>query len=98
MTDKLGGDASSETNVVVDHLLVENGSVTLTADIGKDEKTLAAEFSKIEIKGIGRDGNNTMEQVMQQILEPILKKAAREAAKEGLLDVAKDKLQDLIDG
>lgn len=98
LTEKLGGDTSSEINLVVDRLLVESGSVTLTADIGKEEKTLAAEFSAIEIEGIGRDGNNTMEQTMRQILEPILKKAAREAVKEGLLDVAKDKLKDLIDG
>lgn len=98
LTDKLGGDTSSEVNLVVDRLLVENGSVTLTADIGKEEKTLVAEFSQIEIEGIGRDGNNTMEQAMQQMLEPILQKAVQQAIKEGLLDAAKEKLKDLING
>lgn len=98
LTDKLGNGTSSQTNLVVDHLLVENGRVTLTADIGKEDKTLEAEFSKIEVDGIGRRGNNTMEQAMQQILEPILQKAVEEAIREGLMDVAKEKLKDLIDG
>lgn len=98
LTGKLGGDSSSEVNLVVDHLLVENGRVTLTAEIGKEEKSLEADFSEIEIEDIGRSGNNTMEQAMRQILEPILQEAAEEAIKAGLLDSAKEKLKDLIDG
>lgn len=93
----LGGSSSTETNLIVDYLLVEDGNVTLTTDIG-GEKTAEASFSRFELKGIGREGNNTMEQTMQQILEPILQKAAREAIKQGLLEKAKDKIKDLLDG
>jgi len=97
LRDELGGGSGSEVNVVVDHLLVEQGHVTLTTDIG-GKKSLEAHFNRFELSDIGKEGNNTMEQTMQQILEPILQKAAREAVKEGLLDAAKKKLKDLIGG
>ncbi len=97
LNEKLSEQPSSETNMIIDYLLVADGRVTLTADIG-EEKTVEGEFSKIEIEGIGRQGNNTMEQAMQQILEPILQRALQEAVKQGLMDKAKDALQDLLDG
>ena len=98
LTDKLGGSSSeSGVSIVIDHLLVQDGHVTLTADIG-EKKTVEGSFSSIELNGIGRSGNNTMEQAMQQILKPILRKASREAVKQGLLNEAKDKLKDLLDG
>jgi uncharacterized protein involved in outer membrane biogenesis len=98
LKNNLGGETSAETNVVVDHLLVENGLVRLSADIGGEETTAQAEFERFELTGIGRQDNNTMDQTMQQILEPILAKAIQVAIREGLLDLAKDKLQDLLDG
>ncbi|MGM0546658.1 MAG: hypothetical protein ACQEST_08045 [Bacteroidota bacterium] len=97
LTDKMESSSSSDSNVIIDYLLVENGQITLTADIG-EEQTVAAEFSRIEIEGIGRDGNNSMEQATRQILQPILEKALQEAATEGLIDKAKDALEDLLDG
>lgn len=97
LTEKLKTQPSSETSMVIDYLLVADGQVTLTADIGK-EKTVKGEFSKIKIEGIGRQGNNTMEQAMQQILEPILQRALQEAVEQGLMDKAKDALQNILDG
>lgn len=97
LTENMGGSSSSDTNLIVDYLLVENGQVTLTADIGS-EKSVMAEFSKIEMEGIGRSGNNAIEQTIQQILKPVLEKALREAANQGLKDKAKDALQDMLDG
>lgn len=97
LTGNMGGASSSGTNLIVDYLLVENGQVTLTADIGSD-KSVMAEFSKIEMKGIGRSGNNTMEQTIQQVFKPVLEKALQEAVTHGLMDKAKDALKDMIDG
>ena len=97
LTENMGGSSSSDTNLIVDYLLVENGKVTLTADIG-DRKSVVAEFSSIEMKGIGRTGNNTMEQTIQQILKPVLEKALQEAATQGLMDKAKEALQDMLNG
>lgn len=97
LKNNLGGGSSSGTNVIVDHLLVQKGRVTLTTDIG-GKKSVEATFDQFELNGIGRSGNNTMEQTMRQILQPILEKAAREAVKKGLLNEAKKKLKDLIGG
>lgn len=97
LTEKLGGSSSSETNLIVDYLLVHDGRVTLTTDIGS-KKTVTATFKKFELEGIGRKGNNTIEQSMRQILEPILERATREAIKQGVMDKAKDAIKDLLDG
>ncbi|MDZ7659088.1 AsmA family protein [Fodinibius sp.] len=97
LTGNMGESSPSDTNLIVEYLLVENGQVTLAADIGS-EKSVKAEFSKIEMEGIGRSGNNTMEQTIQQILKPVLEKALQEAASQGLMDKAKDTLQDMLDG
>jgi uncharacterized protein involved in outer membrane biogenesis len=97
LTDNLGGSSSSGTSLIVDHLLVENGRVTLTAEIG-GENTVEGNFSNIEVEGIGRNGNNTVEQTIKEILEPILKKAAEEAIKQGVMDKAKDAVEGLLDG
>ena len=97
LTSNMEGTSSSDTNLIVGYLLVENGTVTLTADIGKEE-SVKAEFSAIEIEGIGRRGNNAMEQTLQQILEPVLEKALQEAIKQGLMDKAQDALEKMLDG
>lgn len=97
LNQKLSEQPSSETSMIIDYLLVSDGRVTLTADIG-EEKTVEGEFSKIELEGIGRQGNNTMEQAMQQVLEPILQRALQEAVERGLKDKAKDALENLLDG
>ena len=97
LTGSMGGSSSSDTNLIVDYLLVENGQIALTADIGS-ENSVMAKFSKIELEGIGRTGNNTMEQTIQQILQPVLEKALQEAATQGIMDKAKEALKDMLDG
>lgn len=97
LTAKLGRTTSSSVNLVVDNLLVQDGTVTLTTEIG-GKKSVRATFDRFELQGIGRQGNNTMEQTLRQVLEPILKKAAREAVKQGLMEKAKEGLNKLLDG
>lgn len=97
LTKNISDTSESDYNLIVDYLQVNDGHVTLTSDIG-EERSAEAEFSQIEIEGIGREGNNTVEQTMRQILEPILQKALQEAVERGLKDKAKEKLQDLLDG
>lgn len=97
LSDNLGGGSSSSVNVVVDYLLVQDGRVTLSTEIG-GEKSVEASFDRFELEGVGRQGSNTMDQTMRQVLEPILEKAAQEAVKQGLLNKAKKGLKDLLDG
>lgn len=97
LNDRMSASSSGSSSVIIDYLLVENGQLMLSTDIGEG-KSAKTEFSRIEIEGIGRSGNNTMEQTMQQVLEPILREAAKEAVKRGLMEQAKDKLEDLLEG
>lgn len=97
LNNRMNASSSGGTAVAIDYLLVENGQILLSADVGNG-KSAEVGFSRIEIEGIGRDGNNTMEQTIQQVLEPILQKAVKEALEQGLMDQAKDKLQDLLEG
>lgn len=97
LLNNLDGGSSSSVNMVIDYLLVQDGRVTLSTEIG-GKKSVQATFNRIELEDIGRQGSNTMDQVMRQVLEPILRKAAREAVKEGLLNKAKEELKDLLDG
>lgn len=91
-----GADSSSDMNIIIDYLLIENGDITLTADLA-EESTTTSELPRIELDDIGRDGNNTIDEVLQQILEPILEDALREAVRDGLLDQAKEQLKNLLD-
>ncbi|MEL7833165.1 hypothetical protein [Fodinibius sp. Rm-B-1B1-1] len=97
LTANMDGSSSSDTHLIVDYLLVENGTVMLMADIGEGE-SVKGEFSQIKLEGIGRSGSNTMEQTLRQVLEPVLQKALQEAIEQGLMDKAKDALQDVLDG
>lgn len=97
LSGNLGGGSSSSVNMVIDYLLVQDGSVTLSTEIGGN-KSVQASFDRFELEGIGRQGSNTMDQTMRQVLEPILRKAAQEAVKGGLLNKAKEELKDIIDG
>ena len=89
LSGNLGGGSSSSVNMVIDYLMVQDGSVTLSTEIGGN-KSVQASFDRFELEGIGRQGSNTMDQTMRQVLEPILRKAAQEAVKGGLLNKAKD--------
>lgn len=97
LTKNTDRSTSSEKSLIVDFLLIENGQITLATDIG-GEKSAVAEFSSIELENIGRSGNNAMEQTFQQILTPVLEKALKEAATQGLIDKAKEAMQDLLEG
>lgn len=96
LTNNMSNASSSEGSLIVDFLLIKKGQITLATDIG-GEKSVVAEFSSIELENIGRSGNNAMEQTIQQILTPVLEKALKEAATQGLMDKAKEAMQDLLE-
>lgn len=83
--------------MVVDHLLVENATVTVSSTIDR-ERTTETTIESFELNGIGRQGRNTMKQSMQQIMEPLIERAIREAMTGGLLDQLENKVQDLFNG
>lgn len=90
------GDTDQESNLIIDYLLIENGEVTLMADLGEESST-KSELPTIELEGIGRDSNNTAEDALREILEPILREAIQRAARDGLMDQTQDQLENLLD-
>jgi hypothetical protein len=97
LSGNLSGGSSSSMNMVIEYLLVQDGSVTLSTEIGGD-KSVQATFDRIELEGVGRQGSSTIDQTLRQVLEPILEKAARQAVQQGVLQKAKEGLKDLMDG
>ena len=98
LTENIDMSSSGETSMIIDYLLVEQGSVRAYTDVGGEQRSAQAEFEQFVLTGIGRNESNTIKQTLRQILEPIIERAAQEAVKEGLLEQAKDKLQDFLDG
>lgn len=93
------GSSSGDSGafLVIDHLLIKEGSVELRSTIG-EERNVTTEIAQLELTGVGRDGSNTVKQTSRQVLEPILQRALAQAAKEGVMDAVKDKIQDLLGG
>lgn len=87
---------STGLNLIVDYLLVEEGKVTLNSEVDEVE-TMETTFDRFELTGIGREGNNALEQTVRQILRPILERAAREAVEQGLLEAVEGKLKEVFE-
>lgn len=83
--------------LVIDHLLVENGTVRVSSTIDR-ERTAEATFNQFELHDIGRSGSNTKKESIRQIMEPLLQRAIREAVSGGLLEQLENKVQDLLSG
>lgn len=93
-------DLSAEPDdpvMVIDRLLVENATVTVSSTIDR-ERTAEASIENFEVNGIGRQGSNTMKQSMQQVMEPLIERAIREAMTGGLLDQLENKVKELLGG
>lgn len=96
LSESLNEGPSTDINLIVDYLLVEEGLIKLTTETDEVEN-VETTFDRFELTDIGREGNNTIEQTVRQILRPVLERAAREAVEQGLLDAAKEKLKDLFE-
>jgi hypothetical protein len=98
LQENLAQSSTSESGgLIIDYLLVEDGVVTLSTNIG-GARTAQVELERFEQEAIGRAGSNTVKSSVQQILEPVLEHAAREALEGGVREKVEDKLKDLLDG
>ena len=86
-----------ETAMVIDYLLVENSTVTVSSTIDR-ERTAEATIESFELNNIGRQGSNTKKQSMQQVMEPLIERAIQEAVSSGLLEQLENKVRDLLGG
>jgi hypothetical protein len=90
-------DEESEKTMVIEHLLVEDGTVELSTNIDK-KRTTSATVESFELTGIGRDGSDTVQQSVRQIMEPLLQEALTQALKDGAMEQLKDAANELLGG
>lgn len=98
LQDNMSLSSTDESgSMVIDYLLIEDGQVTLSTNIGGERSTQAS-LERFEQEGIGRAGSNTIKSSVRQILEPVLERAARETIEGDIRDEAEDRIKDLLDG
>lgn len=82
--------------LIIEYLLIEEGVITLNTSIDRENET-RVELEFFELEGIGREGNNTVQQSMKQVLEPLLEHALKEAARKGVLEQLEQRLQNFFE-
>lgn len=91
----LASDGSSDKNLIIEHLVIEDGRVKVSTKIDR-KRTAKASISEFELEGIGRDGSSTVKQSVQQVMKPLLEKAMAEAIKDGVTNQLESKVKDLF--
>lgn len=89
-------DEPSQTTLIIDYLLIEDGSVKVSTSLER-ERTTEVALSEFTLTDIGRNGNNTVKQTVRQVLKPLLQKAIEEALKSGVTEQLEDKVRDLFE-
>lgn len=92
----LAFDESSETTLIIDHLVIEDSRVTVSSSLER-ERTTEVTLDEFTLNDIGRDGNSSVKQSVRQVLNPLLQKAMEEALKSGVTEQLEDKVRDLFD-
>lgn len=86
-------EGETDTNLIIEHLVIEDGSVYLRTDVGgKEERTI--KLPRIEETDIGTE-QYSVQQTIRELAEPVVERALR-AALEGGFDQLKDKARDAI--
>ncbi len=92
----LSSESSSDTGLIIEHLLIQNGEVTVSTELEK-ERTASAQIESFELNNIGQDGSNTIQQSVAEVMEPLLERAITEAIKGGVVDQLENKANDLLE-
>lgn len=92
-----GDEQASGKGLIVERLIVENGSMEVVTNVDK-KRTTTATIDRFELTRIGRNSSNTLQQSIKQIMTPILEEALTEALREGAVDQLKDAAQELLGG
>lgn len=98
MKNATASESSSSTVMIIERLLVKNGQVTLTPNVG-GKRTATVKMGDIELQGVGRAGSSSTRQVVQEVASKIINEALKSALSgqlEGLKDKAKDAVKDIF--
>jgi len=98
LDESMGEESASSTGMIIEHLLVKNGQVSVTPNIG-GERSAVVKMGNIELQDVGKQGSSSTAQVIRQITSRIINEALNSALSgqiEGLKDKAKDAVKDLF--
>jgi hypothetical protein len=91
--NSLPNGEASDTQLVIDSFVLENGTASLYTEVG-GERSAQAEISRIELQDLGRsDGTETIKSVIKQIADEVADEslqAAIESGGEQLRDTIRD--------
>lgn len=93
MDQAMAGESSS-TALIIEHLLVKDGQVTVTPNIG-GQQSATVRMGDIELENVGKQGSSSTRQVVKQVSSRIINEALKSALS-GQLDGMKDKAKDAI--
>lgn len=86
---------SDSKNVIIDYLLIRNGQVEVSSDLDR-QNTAKATIEEFELKEMGRDKSNTVQQSIYEIMDPLLDRAIAAAVRSGLTEQFKNKVNDVL--
>lgn len=92
----LASEESSETSLIIEYLLIEDGNITVSSSLER-ERTTEVTLEEFTLNDIGRDGTNTVKQSVRQVLNPLLQKAMEEALRSGVVEQLENKVRNLFD-
>jgi hypothetical protein len=92
----LASEESSETSLIIQYLLIEDGNITVSSSLER-ERTTEVTLDEFTLNDIGRDGTNTIKQSVRQVLNPLLQKAMAEALRSGVVEQLENKVKNLFD-
>lgn len=92
---ELASEESSETSLIIEYLLIEDGNITVSSSLER-ERTTEVTLDEFTLNDIGRDGTNTIKQSVRQVLNPLLQKAMEEALRSGVVEQLENKVRDLF--
>lgn len=98
MDQAMAGESSSATAMIIERLLVENGQVTVTPNIG-GQQSATVSMGNIELENVGKQGSSSTRQVVKQVSSRIINEALKSALSgqlDGLKDKAKDAIKDIF--
>ncbi|MFD2531122.1 DUF748 domain-containing protein [Gracilimonas halophila] len=90
-TMDLASEESSETSLIIQYLLIEDGNITVSSSLERERTT------EVTLDDIGRNGTNTIKQSVRQVLKPLLQKAMEEALRSGVVEQLENKVRNLFD-
>lgn len=98
MNRAMGEGSSSSSAMIIEQLLIENGRVTVTPNIG-GERSGTVQMGTIEMQGVGREGSNATKEVVRKVASKLINEALTSALSgqlDGLKDKAKDAVKDIF--